>query len=66
MTAHDDLVRALLVERYRPWPPQPDEAASGAQQLAAALAHEKRRARATPKRSRKPRRSIDDEQRRAT
>ena len=66
MSAHEDLVRALLVERYRPWPPHPDEPDSGAQQLAAALAHEKRRARATPKRSRKPRRLIDDEQRRTT
>ena len=65
MTAHEDLIRALLVERYRPWPPieQPD---NGAQQLATALAHEKRRARATPKRSRKPRHLTDHEQRGAT
>lgn len=65
MSEHDDLVRALLVERYRRWPP-PDDADADAQQLAAALFREKRRTGGTPKRTAKPRRLTDTDRRRAT
>lgn len=55
MSAHDDLVRSLLVERYKPWPSSEEPDAAEAQ-LAAALAHEKRRSR-----RRQPRRGRRDD-----
>ena len=43
MTAHEDLVRALTVERFMRWTPTALGTSTAAQQLARAMAHEKRR-----------------------
>ena len=53
MTAHDDLIRSLTVERFTLWTPTAEPALEAAQQLAHAMGHEKRRtkvARATSRR----------------
>jgi hypothetical protein len=43
MSAHDDLVRSLTVERFTVWTPTIKPGSGAARQLAHAIAHEKRR-----------------------
>jgi hypothetical protein len=43
MTAHEDLVRALTVERFTTWTPTTTGTSTAAHQLARAMAHERRR-----------------------
>ena len=60
MSEHEDLLRSLLVERYRPWRPDPQPGLTPTQ-LARTMGREKRddRGPAHHQRSQQPQRSED-------
>lgn len=63
MTEHEELIRSLMVERFRPYAAS-EVPASTPEQITRAMAHERRRPPApTPRRRRRPNDSIDDTRR---
>jgi hypothetical protein len=64
MSEYDDLVRALLVERYRRWP-SPEPSSTTPTEVARALAHEKRPPRQQAQRPAKRARLTDNHVRRS-
>ena len=62
MSAHDDLIRSLVVERFTVWTPTAKPGSGASEQLAHAIAHEKRRtkvARSTSRRRPRQGETID-------